>query len=263
MVKFTFLWILILVAMAFFFVGVYKNIVSKIAYILWVNDPGAAGTIDRDTRVRLPFPSMKNILLEAVIQKRIGNRSAFLWMRHLLIFFGFASFFVLSQIYPFVIEVCPIEYFVSGAGRGYLKFGLEITGVVVFIGLTLGLVHRIVYAEKERVYVDIWLLLLLWSVLATGFMTETLRFVRELHAPFMEYSFFAAPIARALGKLTWQWDMLSQLIWTVHVILIAVFFACIPFTKFVHMFVAPFGRSITMGQDTSRLKREKIAEGLL
>lgn len=262
MLKFTFLWILILVAMAFFFVGVYKNIVSKIAHILWVNDPGPAGTIGRDTRVRLPFPSFKTILCEAVIQKRIKNRSVFLWLRHSLIFFGFSSFFIFSQVYPFVIEVYPIEYFVSGAGRGYLKFGLEFTGVVLFCGLTLGLIHRIVYAKRERIYVNLWLLLLLWSILATGFLTEALRFITDPHDAFMQYSFVAAPIARAFGTLSWQWETLLPIVWTIHVFLIAFFFACIPFTRFVHIFTAPIGRSLTMGQDTSRLKREKITEGL-
>lgn len=263
MVKFTFLWILILVAMAFFFVGVYKNFVSKIAHILWVNDPGTPGTIGRDSRVYLPFPSMKTIFFEAVIQKRIENRSRFLWVRHLLIFLGFTLFFILSQIYPFVIEVYPMEYFVSGAGRGYLKLGLEVTGLTVFIGVTLALIHRIVFAKKERVYVDVWLVLLLWSVLATGFLTEAFRFAKESHDTFMQYSIVADPLGRVLREFPWPWDMLSPMMWTVHMMLIALFFACIPFTKFVHMFAAPIGRSVTMGQDTARLKRDKIAEGLL
>lgn len=263
MLKYTFLWMLILVAMAFLLVGVYKNIVSRIAYILWVNDPGAPATAGRDPRVRLPFPTMTTIFREAVIQKRIENRSTFLWLRHLLIFFGFVPFFVLSQFYPLVIKIYPIEYFVSGVGRGYLKFGLEFTGLILFCGLTLGLVHRIVHAEQERIFVDLRLLLLLWSVVATGFMVETVRFITESHDPFMNYSFAAAPLARALGELPWRWETLYPPIWTVHVLLIALFFACIPFTRFIHMFAAPLGRSITLGQDTSKIKRENIAEGLL
>jgi nitrate reductase gamma subunit len=263
MLKYTFIWVLVLVSMAFFLVGVYRNIVSKIAHILWVNDPGATGEGARDPRVRLPFPRMETIFREAVIQKRIENRSAFLWLRHLLIAFGFVSLFVVAQLYALLINVYPIEYFVSGTGRGYLKFGLELTGLVLFVGLTLGLIHRIVHAEQEKVWVDLRLLVLLWSVVATGFMTEAFRFITEPHDAFMQYSFMACPLARWMGKLPWQWDILYTSMWAIHVILIAFFFAVIPFTKFVHIFVAPIGRSILMGQDTSMLKREKIAEGLL
>ncbi|MBI5594312.1 MAG: respiratory nitrate reductase subunit gamma [Deltaproteobacteria bacterium] len=263
MLKYTFLWMMILVSIGFFLVGVYKNIVSKIAHILWVNDPGPTGTASRDTRVRLPFASKETIFREAIIQKRIENRSAFLWFRHLLIAFGFVSLFVVAQLYALFIKVYPIAYFVSGVGRGYLKFSLELTGLVLFVGLTLGLIHRIMNAEQEKTFVDLRLLLLLWLVVATGFMTEILRFIIEPHDAFIAYSFVAAPVARAMAAFPWQWNTLYTVMWTTHAILIAFFFACIPFTKFVHIFVAPFGRSITMGQDTSRLKREKIAEGLL
>ncbi len=263
MLKYTFIWMVVLTSMAFFLVGVYRNIVSKIAHILWVNDPGATGAGARDPRVRLPFPRMETIVREAVIQKRIENRSAFLWLRHLLIVFGFVSLFVVAQLYALLINVYPIEYFVSGTGRGYLKLSLELTGLVLLVGLTLGLMHRIVYAGQEKVFVDLRLLLLLWSVVATGFMTEAFRFIIEPHAPFIQYSFMTFPLARWMGELPWRWDILYTSMWAIHVVLVAFFFAVIPFTKFVHMFVAPIGRSITMGQDTSMLKREQIAEGLL
>ena len=249
--------------MAFFLIGVYKNIVSKIVHILWVNDPGEKGTIGRDTRVRLPFPGKETIFREAVIQKRIKNRSAFLWLRHLLIFFGFISLFIIAQLYALLIKVYPIEYFVSGIGRGYLKFSLEFTGLVLFAGLTLGLIHRIVHAGQEKVFVDLRILLLLWSIVVSGFMTEGLRFITEPHDPFIKYSFMMGPLAQAMGKLPSQWDILYTSMWAIHVILVAFYFAIIPYTKFVHMFVAPIGRSITMGQDTSISKRERIAEGLM
>jgi nitrate reductase gamma subunit len=228
-----------------------------------VNDPGPAGTIDRDTRVRLPFPSVETIFREAIIQKRIENRSAFLWIRHLLIALGFVSLFVVAQLYALLIKVYPIEFFVSGAGRGYLKFSLELTGLVLLVGLTLGLIHRIVHAEQEKALVDLRLLVLLWLVVATGFMTEAFRFITEPHDAFMQYSFIMGPLAQWMGKLSWKWNILYTAMWAIHVILIAFLFACIPFTKLVHIFVAPIGRSITMGQDTSTLKRETIAEGLL
>lgn len=263
MLKYTFIWVLVLVSMAFFLVGVYRNIVAKIAHILWVNDPGTTGTGARDPRVRLPLPNMETMFREAVIQKRIENRSTFLWLRHLLIAFGFVSLFVVAQLYALLIKVYPIEYFVSGTGRGYLKFGLELTGLVLFVGLTLGLIHRIVHTEQEKVLVDIRLLLLLWLVVATGFMTEAFRFITEPQDVFIQYSFMMAPLARWLRNFPWQWDVLYTSMWVIHVILIAFFFAVIPFTKFVHIFVAPIGRSITMGRDTSMLKMEKIAEGLL
>ncbi len=263
MLKYVFIWMAVLVAMAIFLVGVYRNIVSRIAHVLWVNDPDTTASGARDPRVRLPFPSMQTIFREAVIQKRIENRSPFLWLRHLLIVFGFVSLFVVAQLYALLINVCHIEYFVSGTGRGVLKFGLELTGLVLLVGLTLGLIHRIVHAEQEKSLVDLRLLALLWLVVATGFLTEAFRFIIDPHDAFMPYSFIMAPLARWMGEFPWQWNMVHTSMWVIHVILVVFFFAVIPFTKFVHIFTAPIGRSVTMGQDTYMLKREKIAEGLL
>jgi nitrate reductase gamma subunit len=263
MTKYTFLWMLIPVAMAFFLVGVYKNFVSKIAHILWVNDPGAPEQGGREARLRLPFPTRETLFSEAAVQKRIGDRSTFLWVRHLLIFSGFISLFVVSQFYALLTEVYPIDYFVSGTGRGYLKFSLEFTGLVLFVGLTLGLIHRIVYAQREKTLVEFRLLLLLWFITATGFLTETLRLATEPHARFITYSFVAGAVAQIIREYPMDWDAIHSIVWTIHVLTTAFFFGYLPFTRFIHIFAAPLGRSITMGQDTSRLKREKIAEGLL
>ncbi len=263
MIKYTFLWMLIPVSMAFFLVGLYKNFVSKIGHILWVNDPGAPEAGSRSARLRLPFPAGETVFREAAIQKRIADRSTFLWVRHLLIFFGFISLFIVSQFYALLTEVCPIGYFVNGTGRGYLKFGLEFTGLVLLAGLTLGLIHRLVYGEQEKTFVELRLLFLLWFITVTGFLTESLRLATEPHARFIRYSFVAGAAAQIMRAYHWNWNSIHTLVWTIHVVTTAFFFGYLPFTKFIHIFAAPLGRSITMGQDTQKLKREKIAEGLL
>jgi nitrate reductase gamma subunit len=263
MLKFTYFWVLITIAMACFFVGAYRNIVSKVAFILWVNNPHQDRRAYRDTQVRLPFPAKSTIINEAVLQKRIRNRSSFLWMRHLLIFFGFVAIFVLDQLYTVVVKLYPIDYFIHGAGRAFLKLGLELSGAILLLGLTLGLIHRLVYAKEEKTYVDPWLILLLWTVVSTGFLTETLRFVLEPQDAFIRYSFIAYPLSRTVSRLQWPWEMLANFMWIVHATVVALFFAYIPYSKFVHIFVAPIGRSLTMGQNTSALKTEKISEGLL
>ncbi len=254
---------MIIVAMAVFLIGLYKNIVSKIAFVLWVNNPDPDPKAYRDTRVGLPFPDKSTVINEAVLQKRIRDRSPFLWARHVLIFFGFISIFIFDQSYFILAKVLHVEYFVSGAGRAFLKFGLELSGTVLFIGLTLALLHRIIYHEEEKVYVDLRLVSLLWAVVFTGFLTEALRFVLEPHDAFIWCSFIAAPLSRLLANYHLPWEALATFIWIVHATIVAAFFAYIPYSKFVHIFVAPIGRSITMGQDTGKLKREKISEGLL
>ena len=267
MLEFTFLWTLAPVAIAFFFVGIYKNVVSRLAYVAWVNTPGREQDIYRDTRVRLGFPRLRTMVNEALLQKRIRNRSTYLWIRHMLIFFGFVPLLVFDLL-SFILgkllhKYGDLQYFANGAGRAFLKVGLEVSGTVLFIGLTLALVHRIVFAKEERKCVDLKVILLLWVVVLSGFLTEIFRFVLTPADPFRQYSFLADRVAQAVAGLPLPWTAIEGWMWLGHVGIALFFFAYIPYSKLVHTLVAPIGRSVTMGQDTAKLKMEKIGEAWL
>lgn len=265
--KYTYFWCLIIVAMTFFFIGVYKNIAMKIGYILWVENKDQ----DREPGLIEAFmgllPSQKTLIDEAILQRRIKQRSEFLWTRHSLIFFGFMIIFALDLFLTFaghyVHHYFHIDYFMFGTGKGFLKFGMELSGAALFIGLTLGIIHRVVYANAEKTYVDLNLLCLLWLVTLTGFMTEAFRLAAEPKDPLMAFSFIGGPIAKKLMTVPWQWTTLADFMWCIHATVTAAFFAYIPFSKFVHMLAAPLGRSITQEGAYGFEKRQKISEGLL
>ena len=264
MPQFTYLWTLVLVAIAIFLVGFYKNVVCRIAYVFWVNSPAYGGDSFSNNRARLPRPNLRTIINEALLQKPIRNRSFFLWIRHLLIFFGFAALFVFDQA-TFILgklghTFLHIEYFSSGPGRAFIKVGLEASGAVLFLGLTLALVHRLGYAEQERKCVDLSLIVLFWVVVLSGFLTEAFRLTAEPSDPFLRYSFLAGPLARGLSELHWAWESITRWTWIAHVTSVLAFFAYLPYSKLVHIFAAPVGRSATMGQDTTLLKIEKVSE---
>lgn len=267
MLHFTYLWMLVVVAIAIFLVGLYKNVVCRIAYICWVNSPDGNGSTFRDTRVRLPRPILRTIIHEAVLQSRIKQRSFFLWLRHVFILVGFTTLFAFDQA-TFILgklghTFAHIEYFSSGPGRAFIKVGLEASGAVLLLGLTLALVHRVYYAGQESKCIDLSIILLLWIVVFSGFLTEVLRLIVEPQDPFLQCSFLAAPLARALSALHWPWKFIMLSAWMTHVTSVLVSFAYLPYSKMVHIFVAPVGRSITMGQDTAELKMKEISEAWL
>jgi nitrate reductase gamma subunit len=265
--KYTYFWCLIIVAMTFFFIGVYKNIAMKIGYILWV------GNKDQDHEPNLKeafkglLPSRKTLIDEAVLQRRIKQRSEFLWTRHSLIFFGFMIIFALDLFLTFaghyVHHYFHIDYFMFGTGKGFLKFGMELAGAALLIGLSLGIIHRAVNANVEKTYVDLNLLCLLWLVTLTGFMTEAFRLAAGPTDPLIGFSFIGGSIAKKLMAVSWQWKTLADFMWCFHATVTAAFFACIPFSKFVHILAAPLGRSITQDGAYGFQKRQKISEGLL
>jgi nitrate reductase gamma subunit len=266
--RFSYFWSLMVVAGTLFLVGVYKNVVLKVSYILWVNrtvrGESAGAAVEKGGT---PFPKLATIVREALLQSRIKNRSSFLWLRHFLIFGGFMALFLADCVYTvlghYLHHYLGYEYFTSGPGRAALKFGMELSGAVLLVGLTAGLTHRAIFARRERTLIDIKLLLLLWVVTVTGLLTETSRLIVEPNDPFITSSFVAGRLASALRGLDAPWRALGATTWIVHATVTVAFFAYVPFSKFVHVIVAPLGRSITQDGTYGQMKRARITEGLL
>ncbi len=261
--KFTYFWCLINLSLTIFFIGAYKNIFIKIYYIRWVNKP-TRDAIAAENGDRVGIATVIN---EALLQLRIKSRSSFLWSRHALIFFGFMILFAFDCFYTvfghYFHHFFHVDYFVSGPGKAIIKVGMEISGTVLLVGLTIGLVHRVVFAAQEKKYVNLGLIVLLWVVVVTGFLTEAFRFVIEPNDPFIGYSFLGGGLAAALSGIKANWNELHGFMWVFHATVTVAFFAYVPFSKFVHILVAPLGRSVTQGGDYNQSKRARIAGGLL
>jgi nitrate reductase gamma subunit len=266
--RLSYFWSLMVVAGTLFLVGVYKNVVVKISYILWVNrkvrGEGAGAAVEEGGT---PFPKLATIVREAILQSRIKNRSSFLWLRHFLIFAGFTALFLVDCVNTvlghYLHHYVGYEYFTSGTGRAALKFAMELSGAMLLVGLTAGLVHRAIFARTERTLIDVNLLLLLWVVTLTGLLAETSRLIVEPNDPFITSSFVAGWVAAALRGLDAPWRELEGVMWIVHATAAVTFFACVPFSKFVHVIVAPLGRSLTQDGAYGQMKRARITEGLL
>ena len=262
--KFAYFWSLIIVAGTIFLIGAYRNVFLKIYYIIWVNKKTQT---NNDVEPVVTIPEMFTIINEALLQKRIKNRSTFLWFRHSLIFFGFMVLFFFDCVYTvfghYLHHYLHYEYFVSGPGRALVKFCMELSGSVLLVGLTLALIHRVIYAEQERTLIDVKLIILLWVVTVTGILTEAFRLTAEPNDPFIAYSFVGGNLASLLRQSSFAWADVASKMWIFHATITVAFFAYIPFSKFVHMIVAPLGRSITQNGSYGQLKRERITEGLL
>lgn len=263
--RFGYFWSLMIVAATLFLVGVYRNVVVKIAYIRWVNRKLRDGAVVEEEIP--PVPRLATIVREAILQSRIKNRSSFLWLRHFLVFASFTTLFLVdcanTVLAHYLHHYVGYEYFRSGSGRAALKFAMELSGSVLLVALTAALVHRVVFARTERTVVDLNLLLLLWIVTLTGFLAETSRLVLAPHDPFVASSFVAGRLAAAVRGAGAPWRALERVTWIVHATAAAGFIASIPFSKLVHVIVAPLGRSLTDGGAYGRVKRARIAEGLL
>jgi len=265
--KFTYFWCLMTVAATIFLMGAYKNVFLKLYFIAWINRINQVKERPEGTEQVKVRPEFNTVVSEALFQDRIKTRSKFLWSRHFMIFSGFMVLFAFDCAYTvfghYAHHYFDYSFFVDGPGRAFLKVGLEASGLLLLVGLTLGIIHRLFYSAQERSRIDLKLLILLWVVTLTGFLTEAFRLAATPADPFAAYSFIAVNIARMLGDVGVPLNGIGAKMWVFHATVSVGFIAYIPFSKLVHIMCAPIGRSVTQNRNYGGLKRERITEDLL
>jgi len=243
--------IIITAAIVIFFIGIYKNLIRKIIYILQIQES------ERDHEPRKIVSVIRLAFKEAVIQRRIKKRSTILWIRHLMIFGGFFTFFL-------------IEFFI-GIMKGYqsfnfimpaVKIGLDLSGAVLILGLIIALVHWVIYREEEQNLIDIKSVILLVAVVISGLMSVACR---TLLSP--EISYMVTPVGYAIVKFSesvgYSLEEIHHWLYLFHITMAAAVIAYIPFCKLIHILAVPIGRIATMGEGYVAQKRIKVTEDLL
>jgi nitrate reductase gamma subunit len=245
--------IVIVVAMAVFLIGVYKNLIKKIIDITQAqkSDKDYAGN-------NSVFPLIRRAVDEVILQRRISVRSRLLWIRHLMIFGGFVTFFVIE----FIIGIAK-NYQGLGFIRQMLKFGLDVAGGVLILGLAIAVVHRIIYRKEEKGLTDLTSLILIFAVVISGLLSSACRTLlnsENFHAakPLAEYL-----AIRLSGLLSFPLEDFHYWLFLGHITIAAAVIAYIPYCKLVHMLATPIGRMVTMGEEYADRKKTKVSEGLL
>lgn len=123
----------------------------------------------------------------------------------------------------------------------FISLAVDLAGFVGLIGVTAALIRRISKVNKnlDTEPADIVLLILLWVILFTGFMTEGLR-IMGTNDPWAYWSPIGYVFSLGLSSLDEQAVLaLHQGLWWVHMILAFAFLATFTYTKIVHALFIP------------------------
>jgi len=244
---------IIFVAIIIFLVGIYKNLVIKVIHII----QNQQSVQDHDGTNRV-FSVFKLALNEIIVQRRISDRSRFLWIRHLMIFGGFVTFFVIEFIIGITKNYQSLKFM-----RPVLKVGLDLSGFILVLGLIIALIHRIIHRKEEKEFTDIKSLVLLFAVVISGLLSSGCRTLLSPASADMVNSLVKYTIFGVLRFVPYPLEDLHYWLYLVHITIAAAVVAYIPFSKLVHMFAVPIGRMATMSEDSADRKRARVSEGLL
>lgn len=198
--------------------------------------------------------ALGRIWRHVILQVRIA-RIPWAWSSHMAIFYGFIVLFIGTILVA--IEHYGIAHFFYG--RFYLtaSFFLDLFGLGFVVALVAAMLRRygatkVKPSSRPIDSAILWLFLLIG---VTGFVIESLRIVAQ-RPDFESVSFVGWWMAAGLEKLglSTQAATTSHFItWWVHMVMVFVFIAMIPYTKLLHVFIAPANIARTPSWNSGRL----------
>jgi len=189
-------------------------------------------------RQRIPFSwhGMAQLIWDGFFGRRIFRGDVAAGTMHLLIMWGFAGLFVGTVL-------ISLDYWVYHFLKGalYLAYatGLEITGLMLILGLTWSLIRRYLQriSRLERRFEDLFVVALLMLVALSGFLVEGLRLAAQ-RPDWAGWSFagFWVGLVWTEPQTARSWYPYS---WWVHALLSLGLIGYIPYSKLFHMLAAP------------------------
>lgn len=254
---------LVLAALVAFEWGIYRKLVKANA-VSWER---YRRFIDRDHAD--PVAMRKTLVDEVVTHRSLWQTSKLRWIRHTLIFWGFAAMFVLELAAVFVREAVPAfgwtdVWRVPGHPlRLMFDLGYDITGLMMLMGCSLALYWRYtVRGKAERKYADTPMVLFLGFVVVTGFMLEGWRLAQLPGASEHAFSFVGLWFAALMSGAGLTSAGLHQPLWLVHVVASCALIAYLPATRLIHTCATPLGRLMNSQKGLLQAKKQGVLAGL-
>lgn len=229
-----FVYVLAVVTMAIFAYGIYRKIAlwrqgKPIPNRLWDNPRERLGGL-----IRYGFLQVKII------------KDTYPGLFHSFIFFGFAMLFLgtsLTVLDEDFYRLLTGNKFIQGGFYVIFSLLLDLAGLAAIVGIGLAAFRRYV-AKSDRLdnkQEDWILLVLVLSILVTGFMSEALRISHDMPA-FEKYSsplgYMVASVFSGMGDT--GKSLIHGFFWFVHLFLALGFIAYIPYSKGMHIFAGWF-----------------------
>ncbi len=251
-------WILIPLFIGALFIGLYRNLFAKLAVIF-----GASGRF-------IPLQEVNAAALgqacadEVVFQRRILLRGRVPWTRHMLISWGFSVLFVFDVLTALLTKYLPSEPFMHGnVGWLSLKFGLNLSGMVLLVGLLIGLVRGLTTAGTEQAkFNDTPGTIFLLFVVVTGFIAEGMHFANGPAQPGYGWALLGHWTGEAL-RVGAPYAGSYSFFWMAHALGASAFLAYLGWSRMIHIFAAPLGRIFYSQPALREGKVRTVMEGLL
>lgn len=215
-----------------------------------------------------PVAMRRSLVDEVLLHRALFRASPLRWLRHTLIFWGFAAMFATELLAVLVRDGFPafgwhdVWREPGHPVRLAFEWAYDATGLMIVVGCALALAWRIaVNGRPERKYADTPTTLFLLIVAMSGFVVEGLRIAAAPDLP------DATPIGRGMAWLVERGGLarggIYSPLWLAHAIAACLFIAYVPAMRLIHSCATPFGRLAYSQKTMLAAKKRGILAGML
>jgi len=191
------------------------------------------------------FNIVEVLFLDVLFQRRLYNRSRARWAIHSLIFYPFVMRFLWGLV-ALVFSAQGVEaagiWKMVDKNHPLTAFFFDVTGILLIIGVALAYRRGSVQKNSAIPGVpgqDRIALGLIGAIALVGFLLEGMRIAMTGSPPGSCYAFLGYGISRIFAG----WSSITGFygyFWYVHAILTGAFIAYLPFSRLLHIIIAPW-----------------------
>ncbi|MDB9822865.1 multiheme c-type cytochrome [Deltaproteobacteria bacterium] len=195
------------------------------------------------------YSIIKAIILDILLQRRLFRVSGIRWLIHSLIFyplvlrFGYGLIALLSSLW--LIEYPEVRMMLD-KNHPLTAFLFDVTGVMMILGVICLIIHKKLSGLKDRLEGlpkrDWPAYVLLGAIVLVGFILEGMRIAMTGSPQGSEYAFLGYGISKLFINM--GLSNIYGFVWYLHAILSGAFVAYLPFSRMLHMIIAPINLAI-------------------
>lgn len=199
----------------------------------------------------------RSLVSEVLLGRRILRQSRLRWTVFLFVSMGFVALAAVFAVMVATRYLAQSEFFLSGPGGLALDFLADLLGLATLVGCLLALLRRGLrrQAHLRTEAEDVWVLLLLLAIVASGFFLEAARLAAVAPDGRSAASFVGFAAAQALKGWDIPWVAIRFYVWIAHAALVFVFFAYMPFSKLFHVIACPLTILATASEASYRKRQ--------
>ncbi len=195
------------------------------------------------------FKIIEIIFFDVLLQRRLFNISRIRWFIHGLIFYPILLRFmwgVVSLLSSLWFKEWPGAIIMLDKNHPITALLFDATGIMVIIGVILMIIRSKLDGagnKPEGLPARDWPAYgLLTGIFVAGFVLEGMRISMTGVAGGGEYAFLGYAISKLFGNMVL--NNIYAYFWYVHAILTAVFVAYLPFSRMLHLIIAPISLAV-------------------